>query len=430
MSDVDSLTDRQVEDLYWTVNPDKWVQRVAGPAMEIEEFDPWQLRFMCDQSKDIVRLMHRQSGKSTMASLKASHMAIFRPNSVILLISATLDQAGALFKKVRTFFKSTIYRQMMSVDNKTSLELSNGSLIKSVVADPWNARGYTADMIILDECAGISDDVFDAMGPSRLVSHGIQISMSTPLEDKGRFYEYCQNPEMSRYILTVEDNPRMQTPEAMSFLKGEKARMGSRVYGREYLCRFLSALDGIFFKRDWFKVVDSKAPEDAYRVRAWDLAGTEKKKANDPDWTAGVLMALLDDGSVVIEDVVHVRRTPQGVDDIMTATAEEDGYTTSIRQEVEGGSAGKWVEDLHAQMLQGYDFRGVRSVADKATRASPFSACCERGDVYVYRGPWLDEYLTELCSFPMATHDDQVDATSLAYNELTQGRQSLNMWML
>ena len=32
--------------------------------------------------------------------------------------------------------------------------------------------------------------------------------------------------------------------------------------------------------------------------------------------------------------------------------------------------------------------------------------------------PWVNDYLSELYAFPLATHDDQVDATSLALNEL------------
>jgi phage terminase large subunit-like protein len=55
---------------------------------------------------------------------------------------------------------------------------------------------------------------------------------------------------------------------------------------------------GMLFRRDWFEVVD-RAPPLVSRVRAWDLAATplDEAKANDPDWTAGVLLGKATDGT-------------------------------------------------------------------------------------------------------------------------------------
>jgi predicted phage terminase large subunit-like protein len=49
----------------------------------------------------------------------------------------------------------------------------------------------------------------------------------------------------------------------------------------------------------------------------------------------------------------------------------------------------------------------VRVTADKFTRA-------EAGKVVLVRGPWIDDFLDQVCSFPNGRHDDQVDAVSLA----------------
>jgi phage terminase large subunit-like protein len=38
------------------------------------------------------------------------------------------------------------------------------------------------------------------------------------------------------------------------------------------------------------------------------------------------------------------------------------------------------------------------------------------------RGPWIDDYLEEVCRFPHAAHYDQVDAVSLAVQMLDQRR--------
>jgi hypothetical protein len=42
--------------------------------------------------------------------------------------------------------------------------------------------------------------------------------------------------------------------------------------------------------------------------------------------------------------------------------------------------------------------------------------------VYILRAPWNNEYLSELEGFPERKHDDQVDASSGAFNYLVEHR--------
>ena len=56
-----------------------------------------------------------------------------------------------------------------------------------------------------------------------------------------------------------------------------------------------------------------------------------------------------------------------------------------------------------------------------APRAGPYSAQVEAGNVLLVRGPWNDEYIEELQAFPEGGHDDYVDASSGAFNELQPG---------
>jgi predicted phage terminase large subunit-like protein len=58
---------------------------------------------------------------------------------------------------------------------------------------------------------------------------------------------------------------------------------------------------------------------------------------------------------------------------------------------------------------------------DKATRLAPFAAQAEAGNVSLLQGAWNGQYLDELTAFPNGAHDDQVDATSGAFNKLTRG---------
>ncbi len=59
-------------------------------------------------------------------------------------------------------------------------------------------------------------------------------------------------------------------------------------------------------------------------------------------------------------------------------------------------------------------FRGVKVKGDKFSRALSWANRAEAGKVILVRGPWINEFLDEVCQFPHGTHDDQVDAVSIA----------------
>lgn len=174
---------------------------------------------------------------------------------------------------------------------------------------------------------------------------------------------------------------------------------------------------GGLFQRDWFRIVDI-SPVEARRCRGWDTGGTE----GGGDWTVGVKMAMTTDGIFYVEDVARGQLGPGGVDSLIEQTAGADGVKCSIREEQEPGSAGKSVIAARTKSLAGYDYSGVPATGDKVTRARPFRAQCEAGNVRLVRGPWNEDYLRELSVFPAGSHDDQVDGSSCAFNELALQR--------
>jgi predicted phage terminase large subunit-like protein len=157
------------------------------------------------------------------------------------------------------------------------------------------------------------------------------------------------------------------------------------------------------------------------RVRSWDIASTE----NDGDYTVGLRMALLEDGRFVIEDVFRDRLEPDDVDKSMVLISKLDRSQSrapyAVREEQEPGSSGKTVVKLRArQGLIGFDYQGVRSDADKVTRARPLASAMRMGLVYLVAAPWNAAFKEELRLFPRGSHDDQVDGASGAYNHLAE----------
>ncbi len=156
-------------------------------------------------------------------------------------------------------------------------------------------------------------------------------------------------------------------------------------------------------------------PRVVARCRAWDAAGTP----GAGDWTAGVLLSRLDDGRIMIEHVHRMQWHSADVDALIRQTAEADGRNTYIREEQEPGSSGLAIVQARQRAMPGYLYLGVRSTGEKILRWQPFSVAVNNGNVLLAPGGWQREFVDELEKLPRSSRDDQADAASLAYNQLT-----------
>lgn len=176
--------------------------------------------------------------------------------------------------------------------------------------------------------------------------------------------------------------------------------------------------DGNMFPRDRVQIVDA-VPTGGRRVRYWDKGATDGK--GDP--TAGVRMAYVG-GLVYVEDAVRVQLAADRRNALMRQTADlEAGVPQRVEQEP--GSGGKESAETTVRLLAGHAVTVEKVTGDKVTRADPFAAQWQAGNVRLVRGEWNRRYLDELETFPNGVHDDQVDASSGAFNYLTLGSRLL-----
>jgi predicted phage terminase large subunit-like protein len=185
--------------------------------------------------------------------------------------------------------------------------------------------------------------------------------------------------------------------------------------------------EGGLFKKHWFKVVDA-APAGGTWVRKWDLAGTEEGATGDPDWTVGCLMSKCPDGFFWVRDIIRFRGSPHEVEQAVQNTATLDGKNVAIHLNQDPAQAGKAQAKAFTRMLAGWIVKAEVESGSKETRAAPFSAQCEAGNVRLVKAPWNEGFITELCTFPNAAKDDQVDAASGAFNYLAPG-SGLEGWL-
>jgi hypothetical protein len=210
--------------------------------------DPWQERVLSWQEKRLLLNCCRQSGKSTLTSIRALHQALYFAHSLILLLSPTLRQSQELFRKVTDFLARLPVKPELVEDNKLSLQMKNGSRIVSLPSKEANIRGYSgASLIVIDEAARVLDDLYLAIRPMLAVSGGQLICLSTPFGRRGFFYNEWENGEgWDKVMITADQCPRI-SPE---FLAEEKKTMPALWYEAEYLCRFTDTIDSAFSSDD------------------------------------------------------------------------------------------------------------------------------------------------------------------------------------
>ena len=174
--------------------------------------------------------------------------------------------------------------------------------------------------------------------------------------------------------------------------------------------------EGGMFKKKYFEIVDS-VPEGGREVRGWDLAATSKAQNPRAAYTTGVKAKLVG-GVLYIIDVVRFRKEPAQVEEMIYQCACADGKRVTQDIPQDPGASGKSQKMALARRLEGFDVRFSPETGDKTNRAIPLSAKGELGLIKVLRGPWNEDFLSEITMFPRGDYKDQVDGLSRAYSRL------------
>lgn len=219
-----------------------------------------------------------------------------------------------------------------------------------------------------------------------------------------------------RAIERHEGNVLWPARETGPQVNAMRSALGAYGFAGQYQQR-PAPIGGGMFRREWFPVIDAlPATGRLGTTRFWDCAGTH----GGGDWTVGAKMSRYTNGLFVLEHVTRSQLSSGAVDALIKQTALADGRVVRVREEQEPGSSGKAVTIARASALAGWDYKGVPSTGDKTARWRPFAVQCEVGNVRLLNGPWLQALLDELALVPYAEHDDQADAVSGAFNDLTQ----------
>lgn len=211
----------------------------------------------------------------------------------------------------------------------------------------------------------------------------------------------------------IKDDGTALWPEKHSIeqLK-QMERAAPYMFAGQYMQR-PAPLDGGVFKPSKIEIIEDVPTNVTKWVRGWDLGATV---GGDP--TAGVKLGLCSDNSLVIADLAHGDLGPDERDLMIKNSAISDSRKVTVSIPQDPGQAGKTQILYLTRMLQGFKVKTSPESGDKITRAEPFAAQVNVGNVKMVKGLWNKIILDEMQLFPNGKHDDTIDACSRAYGEL------------
>ena len=194
--------------------------------------------------------------------------------------------------------------------------------------------------------------------------------------------------------------------EPVEVLRAIKKSMGSMLYSAQYQ-QAPEPAGGKIIKRKMLRCYSEleRLPTDRI-VLSWDIALSEKEAA---DYSACVVLLNRGDSYYVLE-VIRDKFPFNKLIDKIIEVKERYGRTASLVIE-EGAISYGLIQSLSEKHI---NVAPYKPKGDKAERLISQIDLFEGGSVQLPKeAPWLDEFVSELLSFP-SRHDDQVDA-------LTQG---------
>ncbi|MFN0168868.1 MAG: terminase large subunit domain-containing protein [Bryobacteraceae bacterium] len=209
---------------------------------------PVQSQFLRHRRRQSLLNCSRQWGKSTVAASLIVHRLVFgRPGGVTLVIAPSHRQSAELLAKAAAFLCRLDITPRGDGRNEHSLLMPNGSRVVALPGVADTTRGFSADLLVVEEAALVPDDTYLAMRPSLAATQGAIVALSTPAGPRGFFYEAwtAGGAEWDRWRVPATDCPHFPP----GFLDRERRAMGEFWFRQEYLCEFTQSETGFFPRR-------------------------------------------------------------------------------------------------------------------------------------------------------------------------------------
>lgn len=195
------------------------------------------------------------------------------------------------------------------------------------------------------------------------------------------------------------------------YLAAQKMGLGSWAFAGQYQ-QDPAPLEGGIFKRNWIRYYQALPEQFDSMVQSWDCSF---KGAEDADFVAGQVWGKAHGRYYMLPYRVHNRLdfgpTKRAIKSCHAAYPK--AHAILIEDKANGPAI---ISELRHEIAC---IVAVDPQGGKLARAQSIAPLWEAGSVELpdpqrFNVPWLEEYIHNICTFPKAAHDDDMDATSQA----------------
>lgn len=212
----------------------------------IKDFEDYQFNIV---------LKARQLGLSTAVAGYIAWTLLFRRQKSVLVIATKLDVAANLVKKVKKMIKllpDWMRIANITIDNRNSFELSNGSWIKASSTSEDSGRSEALSLLVIDEAAFVDgmEDLWKSIYPT-LSTGGRCVAISTPNGVANWFHETYVDAENHKNDFNfIKLNWDAHPERDQAWYDAATRNMNARDIAQEYCCSFNASGEGVIDNED------------------------------------------------------------------------------------------------------------------------------------------------------------------------------------
>jgi len=217
-----------------------------------------------------VILKARQLGISTITAAYICWLMIFHRDKNVLVMATKFQTAANLVKKVKSIIKylpEFVRIAQVTVDNRTSFELSNGSQIKASSTSADAGRSEALSLLVIDEAAHVDnlEELWTGLYPT-LSTGGRCIALSTPNGVGNWFHKIYINADQRKNDFFPIKLPWDAHPDRdLAWFENETKNMSRREIAQELECNFNTSGETVIYPDDIARI-DKCVKEPKYRT--------------------------------------------------------------------------------------------------------------------------------------------------------------------
>jgi len=202
-----------------------------------------------------VILKARQLGISTIAAGYIVWLMLFHRDKNILVMATKFKTAANLVKKVKSIMKNVpdfLLISEISIDNRASFELSNGSQIQAASTSGDAGRSEALSLLVIDEAAHVEnlDELWAGLYPT-ISTGGRVIALSTPNGVGNWFHKtYTEAAEGSNDFHPILLPWDVHPDRDQSWFEKETRNMSRREIAQELECNFNTSGESVIHPDD------------------------------------------------------------------------------------------------------------------------------------------------------------------------------------